>query len=45
MAFIAIRGAIPYIISMDLNYDESCKDSFYCLDKVSGPNANSANPV
>ena len=23
----------PYIISMDLNYDENCKDSFYCLDQ------------
>ena len=27
----------PYVISMDLNYDESCKDSFYCLNTVSGP--------
>jgi prepilin-type N-terminal cleavage/methylation domain-containing protein len=34
----------PYIISMDLNYDESCKDSFYCSDKVSGFNQTSANP-
>jgi hypothetical protein len=25
----------PYIISMDLNYDDACKDAFYCLDKVS----------
>jgi prepilin-type N-terminal cleavage/methylation domain-containing protein len=34
----------PYIISMDLNYDENCKDSFYCLDKVSGFNQTKANP-
>ncbi|MGA3283007.1 MAG: type II secretion system protein [Verrucomicrobiota bacterium] len=34
----------PYIISMDLNYDENCKDLFYCLDKVSGANGTSANP-
>ena len=34
----------PYIISMDLNYDESCKDSFYCLNAVSGSAATSANP-
>jgi len=34
----------PYIISMDLNYDENCKDSFYCLDKVSGNNQLAANP-
>jgi prepilin-type N-terminal cleavage/methylation domain-containing protein len=26
----------PYIISMDLNYDESCLDAFYCLNAVSG---------
>jgi prepilin-type N-terminal cleavage/methylation domain-containing protein len=25
----------PYVISMDLNYDENCKDSFYCLKTVS----------
>jgi len=25
----------PYIISMDLNYDEQTKDAFYCLDAVS----------
>ena len=25
----------PYIISMDLNYDDQTKDAFYCLDKVS----------
>ena len=22
----------PYVISMDLNYDEQCKDAFYCKD-------------
>ncbi len=27
----------PYVISLDLNYDESCKDVFYCLNTVSGP--------
>ena len=27
----------PYIITMDLNYDEYCRDSFYCSDTVSGP--------
>jgi type II secretory pathway pseudopilin PulG len=25
----------PYIISMDLNYDDKCKDAFYCLKSVS----------
>jgi len=25
----------PYIISMDLNYDEQCEDSFYCQAKIS----------
>jgi prepilin-type N-terminal cleavage/methylation domain-containing protein len=25
----------PYVISMDLNYDEQCKDAFYSLQKVS----------
>jgi prepilin-type N-terminal cleavage/methylation domain-containing protein len=34
----------PYIISMDLNYDEKCKDAFYCLDKVSGNNQTASNP-
>jgi prepilin-type N-terminal cleavage/methylation domain-containing protein len=34
----------PYVITMDLNYDEQCKDAFYCLDKVSGFNQTSANP-
>jgi prepilin-type N-terminal cleavage/methylation domain-containing protein len=44
----------PYVISMDLNYDEQCKDAFYCLDKVShgglnglvnpdGPSATTGN--
>jgi hypothetical protein len=22
----------PYIITMDLNYDEMCKDAFYCVN-------------
>jgi prepilin-type N-terminal cleavage/methylation domain-containing protein len=30
----------PYVISMDLNYDDQCKDAFYSLSAVSGP----ANP-
>jgi len=30
----------PYIISMDLNYDEMCKDAFYCTNSVSGGSAN-----
>jgi prepilin-type N-terminal cleavage/methylation domain-containing protein len=34
----------PYVISMDLNYDEQCKDAFYCLDKVSGKNQAATNP-
>ena len=34
----------PYVISMDLNYDENCKDAFYCLNKVSGSLGTSANP-
>ena len=25
----------PYIISMDLNYDDQCNDAFYCLKNVS----------
>jgi prepilin-type N-terminal cleavage/methylation domain-containing protein len=25
----------PYVISMDLSYDDQCKDAFYSLDKVS----------
>ena len=28
----------PYIITMDLNYDESCQDAFYRSNTVSGPN-------
>jgi prepilin-type N-terminal cleavage/methylation domain-containing protein len=34
----------PYVISMDLNYDNQTKDAFYCLNKVSGFNQTSANP-
>ncbi len=34
----------PYVITMDLNYDEQCKDAFYSLSAVSGPNQTSANP-
>jgi prepilin-type N-terminal cleavage/methylation domain-containing protein len=25
----------PYLISMDLNYDDQCQDTFYCLQNVS----------
>ena len=28
----------PYVITMDLNYDENCRDSFYCLKAVSQSN-------
>jgi prepilin-type N-terminal cleavage/methylation domain-containing protein len=36
----------PYVISMDLNYDEICKDAFYCSNAVSSANnpPTSANP-
>jgi prepilin-type N-terminal cleavage/methylation domain-containing protein len=34
----------PYVITMDLNYDDKCKDAFYCLDKVSGSNQTATNP-
>jgi prepilin-type N-terminal cleavage/methylation domain-containing protein len=30
----------PYVISMDLNYDEQCEDAFYGLQKVSGGGLN-----
>jgi prepilin-type N-terminal cleavage/methylation domain-containing protein len=33
----------PYIISMDLNYDEMCEDAFYGQPKISGP-ATPPNP-
>ena len=28
----------PYIITMDLNYDDQCEDAFYCLQAVSKQN-------
>jgi prepilin-type N-terminal cleavage/methylation domain-containing protein len=31
----------PYVITMDLNYDEQCQDAFYSLKTVSQPQANS----
>ena len=34
----------PYVISMDLNYDDQTEDAFYCLNAVSGLNGNGANP-
>ena len=34
----------PYLISMDLNYDEQCQDAFYCLNLVSGFNQTKDNP-
>ncbi|HZF01898.1 MAG TPA: prepilin-type N-terminal cleavage/methylation domain-containing protein [Methylomirabilota bacterium] len=30
----------PYIITLDLNYDEMCKDAFYSLDKLSSGGLN-----
>ncbi len=34
----------PYIISLDLNYDEQCKDAFYCLSKVANVGGLNTNP-
>ena len=34
----------PYVISMDLNYDEQCQDAFYCLTAVSST-APPGNPT
>jgi prepilin-type N-terminal cleavage/methylation domain-containing protein len=34
----------PYVITMDLNYDEQCMDAFYCLNSVSSPNNSNSNP-
>ncbi len=34
----------PYIISLDLNFDEQSRDAFYGLNNVSGFNQTSANP-
>ncbi len=34
----------PYIISMDLNYDDQTADAFYCLSAVSGPGGANTNP-
>jgi prepilin-type N-terminal cleavage/methylation domain-containing protein len=31
----------PYIISMDLNYDEQCQDQFYCQKNISSTEAGS----
>ena len=31
----------PYVISMDLNYDDQCEDAFYCLKNVSQINGQS----
>jgi len=38
----------PYVITMDLNYDENCRDAFYSLQKVSqvlpkGPSTGNPN--
>ena len=30
----------PYVISMDLNYDEMCQDAFYCQKKISWQSAS-----
>jgi hypothetical protein len=34
----------PYIITMDLNYDEQCQDAFYQLQKVSATTFPSTSP-
>jgi prepilin-type N-terminal cleavage/methylation domain-containing protein len=34
----------PYIITMDLNYDEQCKDIVYSLSKVSNSTGANSNP-
>ena len=34
----------PYIITMDLNYDENCKDAFYSRSKVSNLSGVNSNP-
>ncbi len=34
----------PYVITMDLNYDEQCQDAFYCLTAVSSTSPSS-NPT
>jgi prepilin-type N-terminal cleavage/methylation domain-containing protein len=34
----------PYIITMDLNYDDQSQDAFYSLNLVSSVNQTSANP-
>jgi len=33
----------PYLITMDLNYDEQCRDSFYCSNHVSSTTDPSAS--
>ena len=35
----------PYVISMDLNYDEQCQDAFYQLQKVSQSQPNSQTGI
>jgi prepilin-type N-terminal cleavage/methylation domain-containing protein len=34
----------PYIVSMDLNYDDQCNDAFYSLSNVSNPTGANTNP-
>ena len=34
----------PYVITMDLNYDEQCQDAFYCSNLVSSMNGDNSNP-
>jgi hypothetical protein len=34
----------PYVISMDLNYDEQCRDAFYCSNFVSSMKGDNSNP-
>ena len=33
----------PYVITMDLNYDEQCQDAFYSLNMVSSSSPGNAN--
>jgi hypothetical protein len=34
----------PYVITLDLGYDEQCRDEFYCRAAVSGLGGTNANP-
>jgi prepilin-type N-terminal cleavage/methylation domain-containing protein len=34
----------PYVITLDLNYDEYCRDTFYCSNSVSSASGTKVNP-